>query len=80
MLYTANFPSSLVIFTLIIEAIRSSETFVPRATRRNIPEDSLLEDYWKFKSIARLILGHRLRMRGWAIPRIRLAVLVCIRE
>jgi hypothetical protein len=34
-------PSSLIIFTLIIDAIHSSETYViTRATRRHIQEDS----------------------------------------
>jgi hypothetical protein len=42
---TANVPSSLILLTLIIEAIGSSETTaLTRATRRHIPEDGNLQD------------------------------------
>jgi hypothetical protein len=40
---TADVPSWLILFTLMLEAIRTSETSVlKRATRRHIPEDGIL--------------------------------------
>jgi hypothetical protein len=45
-LLTANDPSSLILFTLMIEAKIFSETFVlTRATRHRIPEDSILHSH-----------------------------------
>jgi hypothetical protein len=42
LLITANDPSSSILVTLIMEAIRSSETSVlTRATRHTIPEDGI---------------------------------------
>jgi hypothetical protein len=45
LLVTAYFPSSPILATLIMEALSSSDTSVlTRATRRNIPENSIIQE------------------------------------
>jgi hypothetical protein len=46
LLVTANVPSSLILFAIMMEAVRSSETSVlTRATRRHIPEGGILHSH-----------------------------------
>jgi hypothetical protein len=44
--------SSLILFTVMMEAIRSSETLLlTRATRRHIPEDGILKFIYLFERV-----------------------------
>jgi hypothetical protein len=63
LLVTVNVvPSSPVFVTLMMEAIRSSETSVfTRATRRNIPEDGILHSH------RRESLKSYIALTGWAL-------------
>jgi hypothetical protein len=59
LLVTANVVlSSLIIFTLMMEAIRSSETSVlTRATRHHIPEDGILHEMYVFLELISNSMG-----------------------
>jgi hypothetical protein len=57
-----KFPSALIFVTLMMEAVRSSETpFLTRATQHNIPEDGILH------SPRRDNLKSYIALTGWAL-------------
>jgi hypothetical protein len=45
LLVTANVPSSLVLVTLMMEALSSETSILIRITRRHIPKDSILRNH-----------------------------------
>jgi hypothetical protein len=58
LLDAANVPSSHILFTLMVEAILSSESSVlTRATRRRMPEDSMLVSLVTANVLSSLILS-----------------------
>jgi hypothetical protein len=60
--YTNVVPSSPILVTLITEAISFSETSVlTRATRRNIPEESILHSHLRENLISYIAIT------GWAL-------------
>jgi hypothetical protein len=64
LLITANVVSSSpILFTLMAEEIRSSETSVrTKATRRNIPEDGILHSH-----LGQILKSH-ITLTGWILP------------
>jgi hypothetical protein len=60
--FTANVPSSLILFTQMVEAIPSSETSVlTRATSFHIPEDAILHTHRREK------LKSYIALTAWAL-------------
>jgi hypothetical protein len=61
-LVMANIPSSTILVTLMMEALSSSETSVlTGATRRNIPEDAILQSHRRGNLKSYIILP------GWTL-------------
>jgi hypothetical protein len=62
LLVAANVPISPILVTLVMEAIRFSETsFLTRPTRRNIPEDGILHSH------CRENLKPYIALTGWSL-------------
>jgi hypothetical protein len=62
MLVIGNVPTSLILFTLMMEAIHSSETSIcTRATQRGIQEDGILHSH------RRENLKSYIALTGWAL-------------
>jgi hypothetical protein len=57
LLVTPNVPSSMILVTLMMEALSSSETsFFTRATRRNFQEDAILPNLYLSLGVPNLML------------------------
>jgi hypothetical protein len=62
LLVTASVPSSAILVTLMMEALKSSEASdFTRATRRNIPEDAILHSH------CRENLKSYIALTGWTL-------------
>jgi hypothetical protein len=62
LLVTANLPSSPILVTLMMEALCSSDTSVlTRSTRRDIPEDGILQSHRRENLISYIALT------GWTL-------------
>jgi hypothetical protein len=82
LLVTANVvPSSMIIFTLTMEAIRSSETLViTTATRRNIPEHGIIHSHCHENLKSYRVLTAWTRQRRRNVSPVRYELGFCISE